>query len=245
MDLERLLRDPPALHLDRHGRAAPWRASDALLRALDDLVEDGSTTLETGAGVSTLVFALKRCHHTAVTPVAEEAERILAWCRAHDVPTDRLRFELGRSEEVLPRVPQEPLDLVLIDGAHGFPAPFVDWLYAGRRLRVGGTVLVDDTQIWTGRLLRDFLAAEPQWSIMRERRLEFVAARRVAEGPVGEWGEQPYVLRRSFTPNSSSVARRAVGIAVGVGRVAAAVAGRVRRGEWRALAGALRGRRGR
>ena len=53
--------------------------------------------------------------------------------------------------------------LVLIDGSHSFPSPFIDWYYTAFRLRVGGFLVVDDTQLWTGHVLKRFLEAEPDW----------------------------------------------------------------------------------
>lgn len=217
-----LILDPPLLHRDSAGNPALWRVSAAVADYLDRVVYDGARTLETGAGLSTILFTVKRCHHTAVTADANEADRILAWCQANGVPTDRLKFVARPSEDALPELELEPLDLVLIDGAHGFPFPFLDWFYAGRHLRVGGLAVVDDTQIWTGRVLRHFLASDPNWRIETERYFDFAAATRLTDDPVGEWFQQPFVSRRSFDPDSESSPHRVISYmigAVGMGRV--------------------------
>jgi predicted O-methyltransferase YrrM len=232
MDVEKLIGHPPLLHADRAGKAVSWRAGDHLLRYLDASVREGDATLETGAGLSTLVFAMNRCRHTAVVPDQGQADRILEWCAHNEVPSDTLRFEIAPSETALPNLEQTPLDLVLIDGAHGFPLPFLDWFYAGRRLRAGGIVVVDDVQIWTGRVLQQILDADAQWSVEHQRHFEFFAARRVADGPVGEWTEQPYVLHRSFTPGSSSTPRRLIGDVVIGAELARSTASLMRRGQW-------------
>lgn len=211
MLIDQLIADLPMLHRSRDGTATIWRSSHELLRTLDRNLSDGAQTLETGAGLSTIVFAARGCHHTAVVPDPEQAERITSWCSGRGISTDRLTFVLEPSELALPRLEPSPLDAVLIDGAHGFPSPFIDWHYAGRRLRVGGVLVVDDTQIWTGSVLRGFLDADPQWDLVAESRLDFACFRRVADGELGEWNAQPYVLRRSFTPNSPRPLRRAVG----------------------------------
>jgi hypothetical protein len=209
MDLEALLLRPPSLHADRAGNPVSWGAGDRLLRYLNDVLHEGDVTLETGAGLSTLVFAMKRCSHTVVAPDQGQADRILAWCAANDVKSDTLTFIVSPSEDVLPGLDPTPLDLVLIDGAHSFPSPMLDWFYAGRRLRPGGTLIVDDVKIWTSRVLHDFLAKEPQWRIDHRSDLEFFAATRLSAGPLGEWLDQPYVLRRSFDKISTSILRRA------------------------------------
>src|SRR4029077_5196434 len=133
-----------------------------MLRRIAGEVARGSLPLETGAGLSTLVFAVSGCEHTCVVPFVEEVERIRGWCEANGVPTERLRLETARSEERVSRLAGDgPLDLVLIDGGHGFPTPFVDWWYAGRRLKGGGTLIIDDNHLWTGPVLRGFLAGPP------------------------------------------------------------------------------------
>ena len=51
---------PPSLHADRSGNLVSWGAGERLLRYLDQKLHEGDVTLETGAGLSTLVFAMKR-----------------------------------------------------------------------------------------------------------------------------------------------------------------------------------------
>ena len=235
MDLETLLLHPPSLHVNRSGNAVPLGAGGRLLRYMDQKLHEGDVTLETGAGLSTLVFAMKKCLHTAVVPDQDQVDRILAWCAAHDVQTDTLTFAVEPSEKVLPGLDPAPLDLVLIDGGHGFPIPMLDWFYAGRRLREGGTLIVDDVQIWTGRVLLDVLAKEPQWRIDHKSDLEFFAATRTGTGPAGEWTDQPYVLHQSYASGSTSLLRRARW-AVSTGtQFAGRATALARRGEWTEL----------
>ncbi len=205
MDLDQLLAAPPLLHDD--GRAL-WGIAPAVLRFLDGAIRPGANTLETGAGLSTLVFAINGAHHTCVVPAPSEIERIRAWCEASGVSTDHLTFHAERSEAVLPRLAEDPLDLVLIDGGHGFPAPFIDWFYAGRRLQPGGLLVVDDTQIWTGRVLRDFLEAEPGWELVEEIALRASMFRRTDAEGGPEWTDQPYVAARSHSDGARYTAAR-------------------------------------
>jgi len=226
VDLERLIASPPRLHAD--GQAL-WGLHPDVLRILDQLAQPGAATLETGAGLSTLVFAINGSRHTCVVPDAGEVERIKAWCASESVPDSDLSFHTDRSERVLPGLEPEPLDLVLIDGGHAFPSPFIDWYYAGRRLSAGGHLVVDDTQLWTGRVLRDFLDAEPGWELVREVPLRSAVFRRGhSEGELQEWTDQPYVADRSRSEGAGYAVRRALELA--------------RRGDWTGMRAAL-GRR--
>ena len=202
--LERLLHQPPKLHEEAPGRLTTWAIGDEVLRWCADRLEAGLDTgldtrldtLETGAGVSTLVFALYGARHTCVTPEPGEVDRIRAHGAEHGIGLDSVTFVVAQSEQALPRLPATPLDLVLIDGSHSMPTTFLDWYYAARRLRPGGFAVVDNTELLTGRLLRDFLDEEPEWR--REATFPVAAAFRLG-APFRDkgWWEQPYVVRRS------------------------------------------------
>jgi hypothetical protein len=136
-------------------------------------------------------------------------ENIRGYCASHDVDLSRVRFELGRSEDVLPGLSLPELDLVLIDGGHGFPTPFVDWYYTARRLRVGGVLVVDDIHLWTGLVLRDFLVEEPGWMLQTEFPLRAAVFEKTAPMPsLPEWFAQPFVLNRSRRARSPGLVLR-------------------------------------
>jgi predicted O-methyltransferase YrrM len=211
MDLDTLLASPPRLHLLADGTPVPLEVSEEVLRTIDRIAGPDTRSLETGAGLSTVMFALKGGQHTTVVPWATEIERIKGWCAENEISTDRITFHQSPSEDILPSLEPEPLDLVLIDGAHGFPSPFIDWYYAGRRLRRGGTLIVDDTNIWTGRVLHQFLAAEPGWEVERTFPMRAAVLKRTAEpGPLPDWVHQPYVTRRSWNGGLRGATRKAV-----------------------------------
>ena len=117
----------------------------------------------------------------------------------HASELERVRFVVGRSEVVLPGMDLPPLDLAIIDGGHGMPVPFVDWCYLAPRIKVGGVLLVDDTQIWTSRTLTEFLRAEWSWDVIGTFR-KAVAFRKTAETILTDWGGQPFVAARSAPP---------------------------------------------
>ncbi len=203
--------DPPITHVGADGTPQPFESSREILEVIDGEVSPGAHTLETGAGVSTALFAARGAVHTCVVPFDDEVARIRQWCDSHHVPTDSLSFHAARSEQVLPTLEPTPLDVVLIDGGHAFPSPFIDWYYAGRRLRVGGLLIIDDTQLWTGRVLAGFLREEPGWERVRNVPMRASAFRCTAElADLKEWVHQPYVVKRSFSFGAKGAIRKAV-----------------------------------
>jgi predicted O-methyltransferase YrrM len=201
--LRAVLDDPPVVHEDRrHGRMTTFGLDEGVLEWLVATLPPGARTLETGSGLSTLAFALSGARHVCLTPDPKEPERLLAYAGERGIPMDGVTFHTAPSERVLPTLGTGALDLVLIDGSHSFPQPFMDWFYTHPQLVVGGHVIVDDTQVWTGRILRDFLRAEPEWSVAEEWFGRSVAFRKDAEtDPDRLWVDQPYVARRSLTGN--------------------------------------------
>jgi predicted O-methyltransferase YrrM len=205
-----LCRHPPRVQ-QGGSRAYPVATEVALYLA--DTVGPGSRTLETGCGLSTAVFALRGGRHLCITPEADEVIRILAYLADHRVDATGVRFLVGGSQDVLPALDETGTDLVLVDGQHAFPVPFLDWYYAARLLRAGGVLVVDDTQLWTGRVLRQFLVRQPGWQLLRDFRGRAAAFRKVTEETdVLWWGQQPYVVRRSRYGRTVEVLRHAAGV---------------------------------
>jgi hypothetical protein len=145
MKFERLLSQPPKLHGHDGATTDQWRLGDAALLFQESRIQSGMRTIETGAGVSMIAFALTRTRHTCVVPDRRVVRRIRRYCASSDISLGTVRFVIGRSEYALPRLNRFGYDFALIDGRHGFPAPFVDWFYLADRLRRRGVVLVDDT----------------------------------------------------------------------------------------------------
>ncbi len=78
------------------------------------------------------------------------------------------------------------LDLVLIDGAHSFPIPVIDWFYGAGRLRRGGVVVFDDIDLPAVRILLDsYLELDDRW-VSIAGTSKWRAYRRVSEGALAE-----------------------------------------------------------
>jgi predicted O-methyltransferase YrrM len=155
-----------------------------------------SNTLETGCGFSTVMFALTGAAHTVIAPDRQELDYLRDWCEARGISTGQVRFLAEPSQFVLPTLDASPLDLVLIDGGHGFPTPYIDWFYTAGRLRRGGHVIVDDTWLWSCQILRDFLTAQPEWKLIAEYDDRTAVFQKLEDGSETlEWSDQPLVAR--------------------------------------------------
>lgn len=156
-----LLNECPLFHA---GGTKTYGISEDALRELRAHLAPGITTLETGCGFSTLLFAMAGTNHFCITPNQSEVNVALAFCTKHSIDVSRLHFRVGRSDKMLPAMfDNGPLDVVLIDGGHGFPIPMVDFHYCAPRLRVGGSLIVDDCHMPSVRILYDFLSTEAPW----------------------------------------------------------------------------------
>jgi hypothetical protein len=209
MNLERLLAKPPKLHGRDGATTDGWRLDDAAVLFLDSRVKRGTRTIETGAGVSTIAFALKGAQHTCVVRDCRVVRRIRRYCASAGISLRTVRFVVGRSEYALPTLQRFGYDFALIDGRHGFPAPFIDWFYIADRLRRGGVVLVDDTWIWTCDVLVRFLDANPGWRRCGDLPTSAAFLKERNNAQHAEWVDQPFVYWQStaarFYPSGTCV----------------------------------------
>jgi hypothetical protein len=172
-----------------------WATEKSCYEFMARISEPGTRTLETGAGMSTALFAALGTEHTCVTPAAIEADCLRGYFAEKGISSDGVTFCLEPSHIALPQLDGE-YDLVLIDGAHGFPMPILDWFFAARLLRRGGILVLDDVPLPAVGALLDFLEPDPRWELI-ERRVRWEAFRRLSDGPVleGQW-DQPFYRRK-------------------------------------------------
>ena len=111
----------PILENLKNRRPACYGIDAELAHFLYDSVSSNNATLETGSGISTLVFALRHSNHITVTPSCEEMGNITQYAALNQIPLDSVEFALEPSDQYLPRCQAKDLDLVLIDGKHAFP----------------------------------------------------------------------------------------------------------------------------
>jgi hypothetical protein len=168
---------------DLHGAGEYWGLAWSALEWLEETVQSGWATLETGAGASTLVFAAAGAAHEAVTPDAGEEERIRRLAEHRGIDTSKVRFLIGASHDVLPSWPARPLDLALIDGAHAFPYPVLDWWTLSRHVKVGGRILLDDAYLPAVAAIVDFVRASPAWELEPAVSFRTACVRKTSDDP--------------------------------------------------------------
>lgn len=203
MNVEDLIYDSPKLFRTSNGEPISYGIADELIYFIDKIVNEKSNTLETGAGISTILFGIKGTNHTCIVPEQYLIDNIKDYCLKHKISIQKINFIKGRSQDLLCDLELNDIDVALIDGDHAFPIPFIDWYYIQQKIKVDGIVIVDDVQLWTGEVLKDFLLNEPEWKIIKsfsldeDRGLRSVVFSKKKEVLSKGWGAQLYVVRNS------------------------------------------------
>ena len=187
---------------------ADWHGAGCLeMPNLEALARHASTrtirqSVETGAGKSTLLLSHLSQQHTVF---ALDAGQSLT--RAADsflLRKDRVRFIDGPSQHTLMcHEFTEPLQLVFIDGPHGFPFPNMEYWKLYPHLDSGGLLVVDDIHIPTIRQLFDFLREDAMFTLLETVGKTAFFERTSAElfSPVEDgWWLQNYNTRRFPVP---------------------------------------------
>src|SRR5437763_14296279 len=107
MTLQELLNDSPKLHrIGKVGVHVPisYDLSDQALHLIDQNVDQNSHTLETGAGISTILFAIKHARHSCIVPDGDLADRIRGYCQESNISVERINFEIVKSVHLLPEL---------------------------------------------------------------------------------------------------------------------------------------------
>ena len=192
--LAELAFEPGLFHRGPTGEAL-WRGiTEEPLRALSRSLSPGIRTLETGCGGTTVVFAGAGTRHTVITPSRAEERRVRALCASHSISLDTVDFRIGSSDAVLPGW-TDPLDVVLIDGAHRFPFPIIDWHYSASKLKVGGHLWLDDIAIPAVYRLLEFLESEHEWQLVAihdDKVAQFNKIAQPADNSTLDWELQRY-----------------------------------------------------
>lgn len=169
---------------------------------ISDLIGPSSHTLETGAGISTLIFAIKGATHTVVTPSESEIVAIRGYAKTKNIDLGNIQFVMKPSDQFLPSANIKNLDMVFLDGKHAFPWPVIDWFYSADRLKQGGIMIVDDAHMKSVRILVDFMRVDPGWSLLKSFGNKNFSFRKERDSIHDvAWHMQPYNINYLDKPN--------------------------------------------
>ena len=167
--------------------------------------------VETGAGASTLLFLVLGAELTSIAPDAKLYQRILDEAARRRIDAHALRFVCEPSERALPRLAAagRRMDVALIDGHHGWPNVFVDFCYCNMMLGKGGTLLVDDLQLYSVGQLALQLAEEPGFEL-RAVDDKMATFTKLDDAPgLADWRMQPYIERQTAGgPSTADILRQ-------------------------------------
>jgi FkbM family methyltransferase len=117
-------------------------------------------SVETGCGASTIVFSHYSKNHTAYC-YDDRNDDNSSVNFALDFPEfvkDRVKWVFGPTQRtVLSNPLDHDVDLILIDGPHGYPFPDLEYFAFYKRLKPGGLLIIDDIHIPTINNLYKFL----------------------------------------------------------------------------------------
>lgn len=188
MTIDQLIEENPKFHRTRNGEAVSWGLNQKVLRYLDGILESGMVTVETGAGMSTIVFGMNKTEHHCITPAKFQKDSIEQYLFKNDIPGN-IYFHLHSSDQILPfsQLMPDLIDIALIDGAHEFPFPIVDYHYLAKKLKIGGKMIIDDIQLAPVRFLVDFMIQSDHWELIEQfdRTAIFVLKKRFPQN----WGK--------------------------------------------------------
>ncbi len=155
-------------------------------------------SLETGTGKTTLLMSHLSARHLVF---AIDGGNSMAVTKASPLlRSEHVQFIEGPTQRTLLSYQfTEPLDVVLIDGPHGYPFPELEYWAVYRHIRPGGLLIVDDIHIPTVHGLFAFLCEEPMFDLV-ERVGNTAFFRRTTAATFDPycdgWYQQPYNLER-------------------------------------------------
>jgi hypothetical protein len=152
-------------------------------------------TAETGSGKSTLLFSHLSASHFVFAVDAGNGS--VTQVKASPLfNAGSVTFVEGPTQLTLPRHTfTNPLQMVLLDGPHGYPFPDLEYYYFYPQIEAGGILILDDIQIPTIGRMFDILKADDMFHLVEV--IEKTAFLRRTEAslfnPTGDgWRHQGY-----------------------------------------------------
>jgi hypothetical protein len=206
---EAILASITALPSDWH--RAGTMSADVLAAMVRLLGPHVRRSVETGAGKTTLLLSHLSARHTVFA--IDGGKSLTVTRRSPLLNVDRVEFVDGPTQRTLFDYHfAEPLDVVLIDGPHGYPFPEMEYWVLYRHIREGGWLIVDDIHIPTIHRLFTFLREEPMFELVET--VQYTAFFRRTAAPLFDpycdgWYLQPFNTAR-FPAKAAEEPRRSV-----------------------------------
>ncbi len=174
----------------------PARTLEAIARSVQDRQIHNS--VETGSGASTLLFSHVSEHHT-VFALDGGSGSINNVRRSALLRPNVVTFVEGPTQVTLPQHRFiEKLQLVLIDGPHGYPFPELEYYYLYPHLEMGALLILDDIHIPTVHHLFQFLRRDAMFELdeVVQTTAFFTRTSAPTFDPFGDgWWQQGYNVR--------------------------------------------------
>jgi hypothetical protein len=163
----------------------------------------GSRIVETGTGNSTITFCY--CDAARIFSIAPNSDLINS--------VKKSIFDLGLSQACLEFYPQSShlvlpileriavierdlFDFALIDGSHNWPYVFIDFCYMLSMLRIGGALMIDDTQLYTVNQLIEWCDHQPQ--LKRQVVLgKSIIYQKISDDDIADWDSNEFIVSKT------------------------------------------------
>lgn len=190
--------------LDRiSGLPGDWHGAGTLggrvLRRIAFHAGDGiRNSAETGAGKSTLLLSHLSGRHTVFA--LDCGGSLSAVCASPLFKGENVHLVEGPTQKTLPQhVFTDKLQLVLIDGPHGYPFPELEYWHFYPHIEQGGLLIIDDVHIPTIHNLFTFLRDDEMFELLEVVGTTAIFRRTAAPlfDPCGDaWWKQGYNKKR-------------------------------------------------
>ena len=191
-----------------------WHASgpldDNVLKTLADHCQSYGKivrSVETGAGKSTLFFSQVSEHHTVF---AIDIGKSLTRVRESDLlKPNVVEFVEGPTQQTVPAYEfKAELDIVLIDGPHGYPFPDLEYYYFYPHIAQGGLLIIDDINIPSIKRMVEIIKCDDMFDCIEviSKTMFLVRTEAPLFDPLADgWWDQQY--NKSFLKNTQRLER--------------------------------------
>ncbi len=164
--LDQVMESIIALPEDWHGAGS---MSEKTLRHLTKVLGEMQPinySVETGSGKTTLLFSHASTNHK--TFALDSGNGSISNVKASPIfNAEHVTFVEGPTQITMPAFDfDQPIDVALIDGPHGYPFPDLEYYHLYHHIREGGLLLLDDIQIPTIKNIHRTLEADDMWDLL-------------------------------------------------------------------------------